>query len=210
LDIKPIRHTRGEATRQAILDAAETIFAEVGFTTARLEDVAAVVGIRRPSIVYYFSNKQDLYDAVEEDIFAGMHRVALARMAQHARPLDKLLGLLDGWLDFLVARPSAARIIQRLVADVTPRAGNPTQFSNILLRDVETVVNEGVAAGDFRPVRPMHVVNAVGSSSLFYVCNGKQLGSSRSYDAADPEELESFRELLHLLARAAVAPVPLA
>ena len=210
MDIKPIRHSRGEATRQAILDAAETIFAEVGFTTARLEDVAAVVGIRRPSIVYYFSNKQDLYDAVEEDIFAGMHRVALARMAQHDKPLDKLLGLLDGWLDFLVARPSAARIIQRLVADVTPRAGNPTQFSNILLRDVETVVNEGVAAGDFRPVRPMHVVNAVGSSSLFYVCNGKQLGSSRSYDAADPEELESFRELLHLLTRAAVAPVPLA
>lgn len=210
MDIKPIRHSRGEATRQAILDAAETIFAEVGFTTARLEDVAAVVGIRRPSIVYYFSNKQDLYDAVEEDIFAGMHRVALARMAQHDKPLDKLLGLLDGWLDFLVARPSAARIIQRLVADVTPRAGNPTQFSNILLRDVETVVNEGVAAGDFRPVRPMHVVNAVGSSSLFYVCNGKQLGSSRSYDAADPDELESFRELLHLLTRAAVAPVPLA
>ncbi len=210
MDIKPIRHTRGEATRQAILDAAETIFAEVGFTTARLEDVAAVVGIRRPSIVYYFSNKQDLYDAVEEDIFAGMHQIALARMAQHARPLDKLLGLLDGWLDFLVARPSAARIIQRLVADVTPRAGNPTQFSNVLLRDVETVVNEGVAAGDFRPVRPMHVVNAVGSSSLFYVCNGKQLGSSRSYDAADPEELESFRELLHLLTRAAVAPAPLA
>lgn len=204
--MKPIRHARGEATRQAILEAAETVFAEVGFTTARLEDVAAAVGIRRPSIVYYFSNKQELYDAVEEDIFASMHREALAGIAQHDKPIDKLLALFDGWLDFLVARPSAARIIQRLVADISPRRGDPTQFSNILLRDVEIVVNEGVAVGDFRPLPPMHVVNAVGSSSLFYVCNSKQLGSNRSYDAADPAELKSFRALLHLLTRAAVAP----
>ncbi|RJF93103.1 TetR/AcrR family transcriptional regulator [Sphingomonas cavernae] len=204
--MKPVRHARGEATRQAILEAAETVFAEVGFATARLEDVAAAVGIRRPSIIYYFANKQELYDAVEEDIFACMHQQALKGIAANDKPIDRLLGLLDGWLDFLVARPSAARIIQRLVADVTPRRGNPTQFSNILLRDVEMVVNEGIAAGDFRPIPPMHVVNAVGSSSLFYVCNGKQLGSNRSYDAADPKELESFRELLHLLTRAAVAP----
>ncbi|WP_137752826.1 TetR/AcrR family transcriptional regulator [Sphingopyxis sp. L1A2A] len=204
--MKPIRHARGEATRQAILEAAETVFAEVGFTTARLEDVAAAVGIRRPSIVYYFSNKQELYDAVEEDIFASMHQAALAHIARHHQPIDKLLALLDGWLDFLVARPTAARIIQRLVADVSPRRGDPTQFSNVLLRDVEIVVNEGIAVGDFRPLPPMHVVNAVGSSSLFYVCNSKQLGSNRSYDAADPGELESFRELLHLLTRAAVAP----
>lgn len=204
--MKPIRHARGEATRQAILEAAETVFAEVGFTTARLEDVAAAVGIRRPSIVYYFSNKQELYDAVEEDIFASMHQAALAHIARHHQPIDKLLALLDGWLDFLVVRPTAARIIQRLVADVSPRRGDPTQFSNVLLRDVEIVVNEGIAVGDFRPLPPMHVVNAVGSSSLFYVCNSKQLGSNRSYDAADPGELESFRELLHLLTRAAVAP----
>lgn len=197
---------RGETTRQAILDAAETVFAEVGFTTARLEDVAAAVGIRRPSIVYYFTTKQELYDAVEADIFAAMHGRAIQRVAAEQAPIDKLIALLDGWLDFLVRRPTAARIIQRLVADVTPRAGDPTQFSNILLRDVETVVNEGVALGAFRPLPPMHIVNAVGSSSLFYVCNGKQLGANRSYDAADPKELESFRDLLHLLIRAAVAP----
>lgn len=204
--MKPIRHARGEATRHAILDAAETVFAEVGFATARLEDVAAAVGIRRPSIIYYFANKQDLYDAVEADIFACMHNVALKRTEAESTPIDKLLALLDGWLDFLVARPTAARIIQRLVADVTPRRGNPTQFSNVLLRDVEVVVSEGIASGDFRAISPMHVVNAVGSSSLFYVCNGKQLGNDRSYDAADPKELESFRALLHLLTRAAVAP----
>lgn len=204
--MKTTKLARGHATRLAILDAAETVFAEVGFTTARLEDIANAVGIRRPSIVYYFANKQELYDAVEADIFAAMHQAALSRIAQHSQPIDKLIALLDGWLDFLVARPSAARIIQRLIADITPRGDNPTQFSNVLLRDIEIIVNEGIATGDFRPLPPMHLINAVGSSSLFYVCNSNQLGSNRGYDAANPEDLESFRKLLHLLTRAAVAP----
>lgn len=204
--MRPIRHARGEATRQSILEAAEEVFANMGFDAARLEDVALAVGIRRPSIIYYFANKQELYDAVEAEIFAAMHQAAAERMAGVDDAMARLLALLDGWLDFLVGRPSAARIIQRLVADVTPRHGNPTQFSDTALVDMEKVVAAGVAAGDFRPIPAMHVVNAVASGALFYVCNGRQLGDERSYDAADPKELKSFRELLHLLARAAVSP----
>ncbi|MGH7287017.1 MAG: TetR family transcriptional regulator, partial [Myxococcota bacterium] len=49
-------------TRAAILAAAEAVFAERGFAAARLEDVAARVGIRRASIVYHFRDKRELYD----------------------------------------------------------------------------------------------------------------------------------------------------
>lgn len=204
--MKPIRHTKGEATRQSILEAAETIFADQGFHGARLQDVALAVGIRRPSILYYFANKQELYDAVESGIFAAMHHMAMAYIAKADGPLATLLALLDGWLDFQVARPSAARIMMRLVADVTPRHGHPTLFSDTALRDMEAVIAGGVASGDFRAVPPMQVVNAVAGSTLFYVCNGRQLGDERSYDAADPETLRDFRATLHRLARAAVAP----
>ncbi len=204
--MKPIKHHRGEATRQSILDAAEQVFADLGFATARLEDVAQAVGIRRPSIVYYFAGKQELYDAVEAEIFASMHEAALGRVADATAPLDRLFALFDAWLDFLVARPTAARIILRLVADVTPRHGDPTQFSNVLLSDIEKLVAEGVASGDFRPLSAMHLVNAVGSGALFYVCNGNQIGDNRRYDPADPEELAQFRALMHLLARSAVTP----
>ncbi|AYJ85344.1 TetR/AcrR family transcriptional regulator (plasmid) [Sphingomonas paeninsulae] len=202
--MKPIKHNQGEATRHSILVAAERIFADVGFATARLEDVALAVGIRRPSIIYYFANKQDLYDAVEHDIFESMHAMAPGPAGEH--PIDNLLALLDGWLDFLVGRPTAARIIMRLVADTTPRHGDPTRYSNLVLSDIDAIVTDGIASGDFRPMPPMHVVNAVGSSSLFYVCNSRQLGDGRSYAAADPKSLASFRSLLHKLARAAVDP----
>lgn len=200
------RQPRGDVTRQAILDAAERIFANVGYAAARLEDVAQEVGIRRPSIVYYFPGKQQLYDEVEADIFAAMHDFVQERMAGVEAPMERLLTLLDAWLDFLVLRPTAARIIQRLVADHGPRGDNPVEFSDPALRDLEDVITAGVEAGDFQPVSAMHFLNTVSAGALFYVCNSSQLGDARAYDPADPEQLAQFRTLQHKLARAAVAP----
>ncbi|ARS25722.1 TetR/AcrR family transcriptional regulator [Sphingomonas sp. KC8] len=204
--IRPaVRQARGDITRQSILDAAETVFADLGYAGARLEDVAQAVGIRRPSIVYYFPGKQELYDAVESDIFAAMHAFVLERTAAATEPMDRLLALLDGWLDFMVQRPAAARIIQRLIADAGPRGDNPTLFSELALRDMEMIIADGVDAGVFRPIPPMLLLNGVAGGALFFVCNSRQLGAHRNYDASDPAEVERFRALLHTLARAAVA-----
>ena len=114
--IKPtIRQARGDATRQQILDAAERIFADIGFAAARLDHVAESVGIRRPSILYYFPGKQQLYDEVEADIFASMHAFVLNRTEGVSEPMERLLALLDAWLDFLVTRKPA--ILQRILKD---------------------------------------------------------------------------------------------
>lgn len=199
-----IRQPRGEVTRQAILDAAERVFAEVGFAAARLEDVAEEVGIRRPSIIYYFAGKQELYDEVEARIFADMHAFAQQRADGESAPFERLIALLDAWLDFHVSRPNAARIIQRLVADATPRRGNPVEFSRSALEDIDRVVAEGLAGGAFRPVSSMHVLNGVAAGVLFYACNGGQVGDTRRYDPADPVELSAFRALMHRMAAAAV------
>ena len=141
---------------------------------------------------------------MEASIFAEMHRVAQAGVTGLTDPFARLLALLDAWLDFHVARPNAARIIQRLVADVTPRQGNPVEFSGSALEDIERIVSEGVASGAFRPVSPIHVLNGVAAGALFYACNGGQVGENRRYDPADPVELAAFRALLHRLAAAAV------
>lgn len=203
--VRPVaRQARGDATRQAILDAAEQVFADLGYAAARLEDVAQAVGIRRPSIVYYFPGKQQLYDEVEADIFAAMHAFVILRMVGAEKPLEKLLALLDAWLDFLVQRPTAARIIQRLVADPGPRSDNPVQFSETALNDFEAVVSAGVEDGSFRRIAAMHILNSVAAGALFYVCNAKQLGAGRDYDPRDPAVLAEFRTMMHEQAKASV------
>ena len=63
---------RGKETRQAILRAAEQVFAERGYAGARMDDVAAEVGIKRASMVYYFRDKRSLYVALLDDLYGEL------------------------------------------------------------------------------------------------------------------------------------------
>ncbi|HUD93564.1 TetR/AcrR family transcriptional regulator [Sphingobium sp.] len=204
----PVRQARGDATRRQILDEAERIFADIGYAAARLDHVADAVGIRRPSIIYHFPGKQQLYDEVEADIFSSMHAFVLNRMKGVTDPMAQLLTLLDAWLDFLVGRPTAARIIQRLIADSAAHGDNPVRFSETALQDIEDVVAAGVVSGQFQPVSAMVLLNLVAGGALHYVCNAHQLGPSRSYDPSAPAQLVEFRAMMHRLAKAAVTDAP--
>jgi AcrR family transcriptional regulator len=52
------------ARRQAILDAALTVFAERGFEAARLDDIAARAGIAKGTLYLYFADKEALFEAL--------------------------------------------------------------------------------------------------------------------------------------------------
>jgi len=53
-----------EATREAILAAAATIFARDGFSGARVDEIAAVAGHNKALIFHYFDDKLGLYRAL--------------------------------------------------------------------------------------------------------------------------------------------------
>lgn len=200
------RKERADATRDAVLREAELVFAATGFRAARLEDIADAVGIRRPSLLHHFPTKQLLYDAVEQQIFDSMHMACETQTAGVADPTARLLAHLDAWLDFFVARPSAARIIQRLVADSAVRHGNPVEFSFVVLDDIDRTLAYGIGQGAFVPLSTMNFINGVAAGIIFFVCNSRQVGERWGYDPSDPVTLAAFRALLHKLARTAVLP----
>ncbi|WP_257549423.1 TetR/AcrR family transcriptional regulator [Sphingopyxis sp. DBS4] len=200
------RKERADATREAILREAEHVFAIMGFRASRLEDIADAVGIRRPSLLHHFATKQMLYDAVEERLFADMSAASESRIAGIADPMERLIAHLDAWLDFFLVRPSAARILQRLVADTAVRRGNPVQFSFRVLEDMDRTLAYGIEKGAFASISTMMFVNGVGAGILFFICNSRQVGEQRNYEPSNPADLTVFRTLLHKLARTAVSP----
>ena len=64
---KPAKRTRApkvdaETRRQAILDAALSVFAEHGFEAARLDEVAARAGVAKGTLYLYFRHKEALFE----------------------------------------------------------------------------------------------------------------------------------------------------
>ena len=60
------RERRLERTRALLLDAAEEVFAEKGFTPASLDDIARAAGYTKGAIYKHFATKEDLFLAVSD------------------------------------------------------------------------------------------------------------------------------------------------
>ena len=58
------RERRLERTRSLLLDAAEQVFAERGFISATLDDIAKAAGYSKGAIYKYFATKEELVDAL--------------------------------------------------------------------------------------------------------------------------------------------------
>jgi AcrR family transcriptional regulator len=60
------RERRLEHTRSLLLDAAEDVFAEKGFTAATLDDIAYAAGYTKGAIYKHFATKEELFLAVSD------------------------------------------------------------------------------------------------------------------------------------------------
>jgi len=81
---KPGRPKETEDLRDRILDQAELIFSDVGFSGAKTRDIASQAGVNQALVRYYFGSKQELFDEV-----VRRRGSAISRM-RHAH-LDRLL-----------------------------------------------------------------------------------------------------------------------
>src|SRR5438874_13722738 len=96
---------RREATRAEILEAAWALARENGLAGVSLRDVAARIGMRPPSLYWYFDSKHAIYDAM----FADGNRALLARMDETEWPTEPralLRQLGGGFVEFGVEGPA--------------------------------------------------------------------------------------------------------
>jgi AcrR family transcriptional regulator len=88
------RERRLEHTRSLLLDAAEDVFAEKGFTPATLDDIAHAAGYTKGAIYKHFATKEDLFLAVSDRYwrryFDNFADVMSAAKKVTARELDEI------------------------------------------------------------------------------------------------------------------------
>ncbi|GAA1056398.1 hypothetical protein GCM10017608_28480 [Agromyces luteolus] len=75
------RTARGEQTRRRILEAAEHVFAEHGYTESSVSRITERAGVGQGTFYLYFDSKLDVFDELVEDL---NHRVRQA-MSEGAR-----------------------------------------------------------------------------------------------------------------------------
>ena len=109
-----------QGAREAILNAAEAVFAEHGFDGARIDAIAAKAGYNKSLIFQYFGDKLGLYAQVVRHADAEMSGLQAQMMTAFqedgvAFSADKLKALLRTFMreyfNYLVSHPRFARIL---------------------------------------------------------------------------------------------------
>lgn len=135
----------------AILDGASTVFRRVGYARARLEDVAAEVGINRASLYYYVGTKEELLFALIEPPAFEMTRHCREALRSDAPADEKLRRALTAFIDDLETHPELFVLFteSRHIASL-PEAEAIVANANAYGKMLLAIIEEGITTRVFR------------------------------------------------------------
>src|SRR5258705_2668259 len=109
---------RGTAAR--ILDSAEDVFAEQGFGAASTREIARRAGVPFGTLHYHWGSKQELGEAVMVRLVDWIRDRVVRNFVPGNTPGTIIDGMVDAFLDALVANRHAVRLLFRAILEPPP------------------------------------------------------------------------------------------
>lgn len=170
LDAVSARRTgssNADRRRHEIIDRAAELFDRHGYHQTSVDDIAAAVGIRKPTLYHYFSGKEEILYMIHEE-FA---RVTVARQEERARedvaPTENLFLLINDLVSLLDTHPGHVRVYFEYGRELSPEYDREIKRLRRRYHGlVEDVVRRGVERGEFRELNVRLTVMA-----FFGMCN---------------------------------------
>lgn len=155
MEVKDKRLVQGEATREALIQAARELFGAQGYAATSTEDVVARAGVTKGALYHHFNGKEDLFRAVLEGVNRDVSDKAVVEFLG-PDAWEALLGGCRLWVDAHLD-PSVRRIVlqdARAVLELDEVRSIENRFGAVALRGaLRRAMHAGVL--DRQPLRPL-------------------------------------------------------
>ncbi|HTM41373.1 MAG TPA: TetR/AcrR family transcriptional regulator [Terriglobales bacterium] len=187
-----------EQTRAAILQAAMREFAQEGVAGARTDAIARAARVNKALLYYYFKDKEALYGAVVDQIFAGLSERVHVALNNDLPPREKYLAYVGAHFDYIASNPVLPRIAQRewmsAGRNASPHLRRIVQrYLRPIFIKVSEVLREGIAAGEFRRVDPFQFVPSTVAIVVSYFANAPLIAMMAPGDPLSPDRIAARR-----------------
>ena len=120
------------STKERILDAALTLFAENGYDGTSVEQIAGVVGIKAPSLYKHYKGKEDILNALIDSAEARYEEIfgSEEHIGKIPESKEEFIQVTMGRISFTMRDPAIRKIRKFLVQE---------QFRNKRISEVTTM-----------------------------------------------------------------------
>jgi len=158
----PLRPPAPHQTRERLLQAATEVFAEHGYEAATIREICHRAGANIAAVHYHFGDKQRLYAAIFDKVFALLHARRTGFLPASAPPAERLRVYIQALFEEIFYCDGDERRCTQLAAIYLMEMARPTEVLDTLAaehmrRDAEelyAIVRAllGEAAGEERVV----------------------------------------------------------
>ena len=203
-----------EESRAAILQAAAGEFAEHGIAGARTDEIAREAGVNKALLYYYFKDKETLYGAVLDDVFAGLKVTVFRVLDGDLPPREKMMAYAGAYFDFIASNQLYPRLMQREM--MRAREGGSPHIDKVIknyirpiFQRVGELMQKGIAEHEFRPVNPAQFVPSMVAMIVFYFSSAPMMQKIVGFNPLTPERIAERRaSVLDFISAALFVPAP--
>ena len=195
------RETAKQEKKERIIEAAVKVFAQKGFYTANVKDVAKAAGVADGTIYLYFKNKDDLLIS----LFEHKMREILIRFEEALKkindPLEQLKVFIREYFELIEEDTDLSDVFQVELRQSSKflKDYHNQQFANYL-NIIADIIDSGKEIGFFRPEMDTNIGKIFIFGAIDEVARQWILGADTKYSLAEATEQATDNLVKGLLA----------
>jgi TetR/AcrR family transcriptional regulator len=194
------------STKELILVVARRRFADHGYAGTSLNDIAAEVGIRRPSLLHHFPSKEALYQSVLIESFASWSALVDQAIEGPRQGWPQVERMLRAAFQFFEERPDFVRLVRWEALEGGPfLQAELSELLRPLFDRGAAFLEREMDAGRLRRYDARQLLLTGYGAVLSYLSDGELMSGLLDTDPLSPDALAVRREHVIDILRTAVA-----
>lgn len=207
------RTARGTRTRARLLEAAEQVFAECGYSEASIVRITEAAGVAQGTFYLYFSSKLEIFEELVEDLNRRVRHAMTEAAAGATTRIESERAGFRGFFEFTAQHPALYRIVRE--AEFVSPSALRLHYTRIVDGYIDglSTARENGEIGDIDPGIVAWILMGIGEMvGMRWVLWGSD---SPGGDASDPTASgtssvpdEVFEQMMRFIQRGLGAPTP--